>query len=291
MRPLPLLLLASASLLVLPACSAGGDPGVTDGAGQGAELVERDEAAVSAEAGEGEDASAAPVADLPRVGPRVIRTAVLGVVVEPSRFDEALRQARRVASRLGGFVVSSQTERLDDEVPRRGTLVLRVPGESYTTAMEALARLGRVEREEEQGRDVSQEFVDLEARRRHLEAVEARLLELLRRAEDVQAALAVQTQLNETQLELERVRGRLQFLEDQTELATITLDLREPDEEEANGGWGVVDAWKAGAHAFLTVARWAFVLVGAVAPLLLLAGLGYLAARIVRRRRAAASTG
>jgi len=296
MKKTTLILIALAAALLLPACSSGDDgDGVSADDGGGESLVEPDlgapEESVESGGAEGRDQALSAV-DLPGVGPKVIQTATLGVVVEDGRFDEAVRQARAIASRLGGFVVSSHTERLDDDAPRNGTLVLRVPGESYASAMDALGRLGRIELEGEQGQDVSQEFVDLEARRRHLEAVEAQLLELLERAGTVQAALAVQAQLNATQLELEQVRGRLRYLEDQTDLATITLDLREPDPEQADaGGWGVVDAWKAGAHAFVTVARWAFVLAGAVAPLLLVGALGWLAARLVRRRRAAAPTG
>ncbi len=297
MKTTPFLLVALSALLLLPACSSddGGDGSVSSDSGGGEALVEPDLGAPEEsvdESGAGGRDEALPAVDLPGLGPKVIQTATLGVVVEDGRFDGAVRQARAIATRLGGFVVSSQTERLDEDVPRRATLVLRVPGESYATAMEALGRLGRIELEGEQGQDVSQEFVDLEARRRHLEAVEAQLLELLEKAQTVQAALAVQAQLNGTQLELEQVRGRLRFLEDQTDLATITLELREPDPELAEtGGWGVVDAWKAGAHAFVTVARWAFVLVAAVAPLLLVAALGFLGARLVRRRRAAAPTG
>ena len=297
MKTISLVLVALCATLFLPACTSGDDDGASisaDGGG-GEEAVEGDVGVAQ----EGfDDVSAdergqAVPADLPGVGPKVIQTATLGVVVEDGAFDDAVRRARAVADRLGGFVVSSQTERIDEDVPRHGVLVLRVPGDSYAAALDALGRLGRIEHEAEEGQDVSQEFVDLEARRRHLQAVEAQLLELLERARTVQAALAVQTQLNQTQLELEQVRGRLRFLEDRTELATISLELREPDREEADAtGWGVVDAWKAGAHAFVTVVRWAFVALAAVAPLLLVAALGWLAARLVRRRRrAAAPTG
>lgn len=293
MKTIRLLLVALCAVVLLSACSSGND----DGEASGDAAVEREVGAVAERdggggEGGGSDEAAVPVAELPGAGPKVIQTATLGVVVEEGRFDDAVRQARGIAARLGGFVVSSQTQRGDEDVPRSGMLVLRVPGESYAAAMDALGRLGEIEHESEEGTDVSQEYVDLEARQRHLEAVEAQLLELLERARTVQAALAVQSQLNGTQLELEQVRGRLRFLDDRTELATITLELREPEREEADaGGWGVVDAWKAGAHAFVTVARWAFVLVAAVAPLLLVALLGWLGARAVRRRRAAAPTG
>lgn len=297
MKTFRLVLLALVTALLLAACSSGGsggDDGAADGGG-GEAVSEGDVGTVEGSVeggGADERADALPVAELQGAGPKVIQTATLGIVVDEGGFDDAVREARAVAARLGGFVVSSHTERLDEDVPRRGTLVVRVPGERYAPAMDALGRLGRIELESEQGEDVTQEFVDLESRRRHLEAVEGQLLELLEKAQTVQAALAVQAQLNQTQLELEQVRGRLRYLEDQTDLATITLELREPDrEEEEAGGWGIVDAWKTGADAFLAVVRWTVVALAAIAPLLLLAALGWLAARVVRRRRAAASAG
>lgn len=289
MKRLRIVIVGFVSLVLLAGCSAGGDEGGSGESADGGVVGEVDEAASGS--AEGREDQAVSAASLPGLGPRVIQTATLGIVVERGSFDDSVREARRIASRLGGFVVNSQLERRDEDTPREGVLVLRVPESAYASAMDALTRLGRIEHESEEGQDVSQEFVDLEARKRHLEAVEAQLLELLERARTVQAALAVQAQLNSTQLELEQVRGRLRFLEDQTAFATITLELREPAEEQAAGGWGIVDAWKAGAHAFLTVARWAFVLVGALAPLLALAGLAFLGARLVRRRRAAASAG
>jgi hypothetical protein len=152
--------------------------------------------------------------------------------------------------------------------------------------MSSLTRLGRVEEREESGQDVSQEFVDLEARARHLEAVETQLLELLRRAGTVGSALAVQSRLNEVQLQLEQVRGRTRFLEDQVAFATISLALAERHADARDvGGWQVVEAWHDGAEAFVFVAGRIFVVLATVAPVALLLALAFLAARFARRRR------
>ena len=53
----------------------------------------------------------------------------------------------------------------------RGTLVVRVPESAYAEVVEQLGRLGKVEAREESGQDVSAQFVDLQARARHLSAV------------------------------------------------------------------------------------------------------------------------
>ena len=104
----------------------------------------------------------------------------------------------------------------------------------------------------------------------------------------VAAALAVQSRLNETQLQLEETRGRIRYLDDQTSYGTITLDLRERGAVAAAGGdgWGIVDAWRDGSRAFVRVVAGTFVVVATLAPLAILALLSWLGYRAVRRRRA-----
>ena len=218
-------------------------------------------------------------------GPRVIQTASLRLSIREGGFEDAVERARTIAAGLGGFVVSSSAAegrggRLVD-----GTLVVRVPARRYAAAMSSFARLGRVEAREESGEDVSQEVVDLEARTRHLEAVEMQLLALLRRAGSVASALAVQSRLNEVQLQLEQVRGRARFLDDQVAFATITLALAERRADADDGGWQVVEAWRDGAEGFVFVAGRIFVVLATVAPVALLVAVAFLAARFARRRR------
>jgi hypothetical protein len=229
---------------------------------------------------------------VPAIGPRVIQTASLNVSVPRGRFEETVDEARSVAARLGGFVVSSTASQGRERRLVRGSLVVRVPARGYADAMRSLAGLGRVEARDESGQDVSQEFVDLEARVRHLRAVETQLLELLERANSVASALAVQSQLNQVQLELEQARGRLQYLEDQVSFATISLTVHERLPVAAkgdNGGWGIVEAWRTAGHGFVTVIGWMLIAAATAAPALVLIALAFLIGRRVVRRRIAAA--
>jgi hypothetical protein len=229
---------------------------------------------------------------LPQIGTRVIQTAFLRLTVQKGRFEETVERARTIAAGHGGFVSSATASKGDADALVRGTLVLRVPERAYAQVMSQLGRLGKVEAREESGQDVSAQFVDLQARARHLEAVETQLLELLGRANDVSSALAVQQQLNAVQLELEQVRGQLRYLDDQTSYETVSLDLSERGlvgaTKKADDGWGIVEAWRDGAEGFVRVTSGIFVGVATVAPVLLLIGLGVLGGRfaLVHRRRA-----
>jgi hypothetical protein len=290
MRKVLAVTILALALAVVAGCSGGDEEEAAPG-GVAPMPAER-EAAVAGDEGAEADVLAAQSrpAPLPRLGPRVIQTASLRLSLPRDRFEQTVDEARTVATGLGGFVVSSTASQGTGTRLVRGTLVLRVPERSYAEAMRRLAGLGRVEAREESGQDVSREFVDLEARRRHLEAVETQLLRLLDRAKTVAAALAVQSKLNEVQLELEQVRGQLQYLEDQVTYATISLSLRERIAAAADGkrdGWGIVEAWERAGRAFLAVVGWIFVVLATAAPLLILLGLGLWAGRAAVRRRIA----
>ncbi len=247
-------------------------------------------------AGEPEAAPvAADASSLPAVGPKVIQTSSLRLVVPRGRFDEAIGRARTIAAGLGGFVASSSATQGGEGRLVRGTLVVRVPGERYADAMTQLSRLGKVEGREESGQDVSAQFVDLEARARHLEAVERQLLELLSRAETVPAALEVQSQLNGVQLELEQVRGQLRYLDDGVSFATISLDVREQPVATVAGkddgdSWGIVEAWSDAGRGFVHVASGMFVGLATAAPVLLLVAAALIGVRLAWRFRRRAST-
>jgi Domain of unknown function (DUF4349) len=289
----PLVFLA----LVAGACSSGGGSDESGGSaggggGKGPETaIGRDQPTFSGGGVGSGEAQASPVAaPLPKFGPQIVQNASLRISVSRNRFDSRVDEARSVAASLGGFVVNSSASQGTGQRLVRGTLVLRIPARSYAVAMERLRKLGKVEGLDESGQDVSQEFVDLRARARQLEAVESQLLELLDRANDVPAALAVQSQLSQVQLDLEQTRGRLQFLDDQVSFATISLTMHETGVVPAGkgGGFGIVDAWAKAGAGFVAVIGWIFVGIAVASPVLVLVALGLLIGRTVRRRFAQA---
>ncbi|MGH3042783.1 MAG: DUF4349 domain-containing protein, partial [Gaiellaceae bacterium] len=286
MRKLIIIAFIGVLALVAFGCSSGDDD---DGSASEAAAAMED----AADSGGAEDTAgqAVPVSQpsqggssVPAIRPAVVQTASLALSVPRNEFDSTIQRARTIATGAGGFVISSSASQGEEKRLVRGTLVVRVPERSYARVMEQLSDLGRVEAQEEAGQDVSQELVDLQARIRHLEAVEARLLGFLEETDTVAAALTVQSELNQVQLELEQARGRLAYLDDQVTFATISLEIRERQvavaEGDGGGPWGIVDAWSAAGTSFVTVVGWIFVAAATIAPVVLLLALAFLAARL-----------
>lgn len=217
-------------------------------------------------------------------GPSVIKYGDLGIVVEVGGFATALEDANAVATRYGGFVMSTSVTGGDR---RSGYITLRVRATDFDRAMSDLRRLGEVESESVSGQDVGLQVVDLRARLGAWEAQRDVLLRLLDQARSVSDILKVQVELQNVQANIEQLTAELTYLEDQVDLATISVSLREPGATEGiDDGPRFGDAWAKMVEAFLTIIFAMIVGLGYVVPIaIVLAAVVWGVNRYRRRRR------
>jgi len=124
----------------------------------------------------------------------------------------------------GGWVVSSSvTER--EKVPS-GSITVRVPSELFDEAITYFRGLAeKITYEGTRGQDVTEEYTDLQSRLRNLEATETQLLKIMGRSGTIPDVLAVQKELTSVRDQIERTKGRIQYLEESAEMATVTVNL------------------------------------------------------------------
>ncbi len=142
--------------------------------------------------------------------------------------EPTLKSITALVASAGGYVADSKAWRENDQL--RARVSVRIPAEKLDNTLEAIKKLAvRVERENIGGKDVTEEYSDLNAQLVNLEATENELRELLtevrqktQKAEDI---LQVYQELTKVRGEIERAKGRMQFLSNQTALATANLDL------------------------------------------------------------------
>lgn len=127
--------------------------------------------------------------------------------------EASLKAAEAIAAELDGWVQEIRGE----------SITIRVPVANYAEAVSRTEKLGRIAHREQEAADVTEEYVDLEARLKNAKAVRARLETLLEKAADVKAALAVETELNRVGEEIERLEGKLKLLKDRVAYSTITV--------------------------------------------------------------------
>jgi len=223
---------------------------------------------------------------------KIIRNGDL--TLETGSPTDGLRKITAVAESHGGFVVNSEFTQNRVEAganpSQTVTVIARVPASQFATALEEIRGAGdRVISEKISGQDVSEEYLDLEARLRTKKALEAQFLEIMKQAHKVQDALDVQSQLADVRTEIERLEGRRRFLENQAALSTITTTLQMPQPLVAatTGSFGVSlkrtvgDAVDLAASIILFIIQAVIVII----PIALFAGLpAWLVWRVVRRR-------
>lgn len=206
-------------------------------------------------------------AGLPDLGLSVIKTATVTLEVKDDELQETLRNATSSAEKYGGFVVSTSVS--DDEENPTGSIVVRVPAERFGDALADLESLGDVASESVSGQDVTQEFIDLQARLRNYVAQEAVLLKLMDEAQSVSDTIRVQNELQRVQLEIERLRGRITYLEDQTAMSTIELRVAEEGAVGAPPG-DFEKAWGRAKDGLVAVIAGLIASLGVILPIALL---------------------
>ncbi len=245
--------------------------------------------AVEASGGPGQPGLSVAAASL---GRKVISNASLFVEVAADKFQLAFDQARNLADQYGGYIVSSDATASDEAgVMRNGTVVIRVPSQSFEQALASASKLGDVKSLKIESQDVTEEYVDLEARLANAQTQEKALISLMGKAKTVDEVLQVQQVLTQTQQEIEQLKGRIKFLDEHSSYSTISIGLYEPGAEtKTDSGWGFVTALKDALHAFVGSVNDIVVSLGGALPVLaLLALLAWIAYRIaypiIRRSR------
>ena len=157
----------------------------------------------------------------------VISTASISVEVEV--VPAAINEVRAIAESLGGFV--EQLSSSGGSERQQAHMTIRVPQSQFFTALERIEALGEVQNRNLGSEDVSEQFIDLEARLKSALREEQSLLSLLERAQQVSEILTIERELSRVRSEIERLQGQLNFLERRVELATITVSLFPPSEE------------------------------------------------------------
>jgi hypothetical protein len=227
--------------------------------------------------------TAGPAEDLSKI----VRTGSIAIRIPDGAFSDGFAAVTRIARTNGGFVLTSTVTR-----ERDGTLTLRIPARRFDQAMLALRELGIVERQRIEGQDVTARYVDLTARLDILQQRRTLLLDLQADATTSSEILRLATLVERTQLEIERIEGNLNVLNDQVAESTIAVRLHEPNPataavavDEANPSLG--DAWDDAVHGFLSVLTAVVVGLGYLIPVAVI-GLGIWGLTAwVRRRRAA----
>lgn len=265
----------------------------------------------------GKEQSAPNAPEEPVTGPRLARSAWLGLKV--TDLTKSTNSVRTITDRADGQVLSEDVVtspgpdgavRLGDVAPgsvpgasvstNEARLVLRVPTDALDRVLVELSGIGTVSYRSSRTEDVTDRYVDTAARIETMQQAVRQARDLLAKATDLGQIIDLENEVTRRQADLDSLRARLADLERRTTTADVTVTLwtdatERPTPRRSGFLAGLQDAWTG----FLTSVGVIVTGLAVLLPWLLVALLVALPLRAwLRRRRglpaapaAAASTG
>ncbi len=160
--------------------------------------------------------------EIPSVDRKIIKTGNLSLEVE--NVTDTVAKIRSYTGDVGGFVVESRIEERE-QIPY-GSMMIRVPSLKFDEAFGSIKTLAKkVVEEFVSGEDITEEYYDVEAQLKNLEATESQFLQILKTAETVEDILAVHRELKDIRTQIDIIKGRLQYLDKSVNLSSLYISL------------------------------------------------------------------
>ncbi|WP_286231358.1 DUF4349 domain-containing protein [Neobacillus mesonae] len=142
-------------------------------------------------------------------------------------FERTVQVIEKNAAKYGGYIAESNVTREGKE-QLSGMIKIRIPQTHFHQFLDdAEGEAAEVLQRNIIGQDVTEEYVDLQARLKSKRVVEERLLSFMKNAVKTEDLLKISNDLAAVQEEIETIEGKMKYLENQTSYSTVTITLYE----------------------------------------------------------------
>lgn len=169
----------------------------------------------------------------------IVRTGSIDLVVKD--VSGSVDKVSALAVNLGGFVVSSQITGTDADM--RGYISIRIPAASFDDAMTSLKGYAvKVNSSSTNSQDVTDQYIDLQARLKTAQAAEQQYLTILEKATTVTDTLQVYNALTQVRTQIEQLQGQIQYLDQTAQMSLISVQMSpEASSKPLVGGWSFME--------------------------------------------------
>lgn len=220
----------------------------------------------------------------------IIRSGTMSMEVDS--YDDSEVKIKGIVNNFNGYLTNS-TSKLNADGKKQGSITIRVASDKFDGLIAELSKVGKVMNQNISGKDVTEEYMDAEARLKTQRELESRLLKLLQektaRLTDV---VEVEQKLANVRENIEKTEGRMRYLKDQASFSTLTVSIYEPSMLTTSTGGGFFyelgEAVKKGLSGFTSVLAGIITVVIALLPLIVLVlVIVYFVLRYFKKRKAA----
>lgn len=212
---------------------------------------------------------------------KLIRRAQVAVEVSRGKVRETAQLAESIVATNFGYIEQSSLSGNADKEMTSYYMVARVPAEGVEKTVDELCELGRVTKEDSSIQDVTDQYVDLDARLRNKINQENRLLEIMGEAKTVGELLQVEGELSRVRGDIESMQAQMNNYDKLTSLASISFSaVEEGSQTKPPSPWS--DVWRVFVQAWRNLLLFA----AQVAPSLIVLGVFFLGGAWLMRRKA-----
>jgi primosomal protein N'' len=131
-------------------------------------------------------------------------------------------EIEKICKELNAYI-SSESENNYGERLQYNQLI-RVPANQFDALVARLEPLAqKIENKNISTEDVTEQFIDVEARLKTKKELEARYREILKQAKTVDEIVSIENQISNVRSEIESMEGRLNFLKNQVAFSTLNV--------------------------------------------------------------------
>lgn len=179
----------------------------------------------------------APTPTLSASERKLIQNGALSLIVD--RVEDAVTKLSSIAEKLGGRIDSVNLDNSGGAEKKRATVVMRVPAVNFGSGMEQAKGMAlKVLHENISTEDITEKFIDMQARLKNLRAEEAQYLDIMQKAVRIEDVLKVSQRLYMVRQQIEQLQGQMNYLSRQVDMSVITIELSsDPDIEPTNVVW------------------------------------------------------
>lgn len=142
---------------------------------------------------------------------------------ETQDLDKTYKNISKFVIKNNGYVQDDDASKSYNRISRR--LIIRIPTDKFQATIDSIAAdVSFFDTKQITSKDVTEEFIDLEARLKAKQSLEARYLELLNKASNVKEILEIERELSVIREEIESKQGRLKYLQNKVSLSTLTVE-------------------------------------------------------------------
>ncbi len=161
-------------------------------------------------------------------GRKLIKT--VNLEMQTKEFDTVVEGINKKVQEMGGYIENSSvwgSSYYNTGSTRNSEYTVRIPSDRLDEFIEVVGSLGNVTYKNESVEDVTLQYVDVESRKKALETEQARLLELLEKADNLEDLLTIESRLSEVRYELENYGSQKRLLDNQIDYSTVHITVNE----------------------------------------------------------------